>query len=531
MKTKPAIVMASLWLCASVFAQPQKHPKIASISVEAESQVNAPDGVTPINQYGGLSGLADEHSTILPPGTFPFQTDYLFMVASHTSLQSNEAGLVVLRSIGLPDSNGQWTLDYSPGYGRYQPSNPPGGQNGQLLLPAMAKANCPGSVQDPTFDLNYAAPGTVFLDPTNPWDLGGGSLVMVYEGTNTCIGTTTTTHMDSHFYSTLAIATSADFGHTWPTYKANFTPLPGANPSQGPMAELGAWGKDVCWGNFCSTINLLQPPPQFGRYAVSGPATSIASAILDSPGGLQGDVGDSEPAAFVDDVHPGAPLYAYIVHVYEPGPFPADTPLPLGEPSGLAVSRIGLDGGLERLQATHWYGEKFEEPGLANAGGGHESPIFPNLHPSLEGYQHCLAPTQRRSGASISYSEVTHEYVLIFVCLSQTDPVDQTGSLPTNVKFTGGAWFYSTMNADLFNLSNQDQWSTPGEIQGSWAPHDTNPCANGEYLDGWYPSAMSLGAKPGHLNPDGYIFYMKGCIAAAGRTFSTRQFTLHMSEP
>ena len=77
----------------------------------------------------------------------------------------------------------------------------------------------------------------------------------------------------------IGIATSPDFGLTWPTYKANFTPLPGVNPSQGPNAELGAWGSQVCWGNFCSNISRLQPPSQFGRYAVSGPVSSISEAI------------------------------------------------------------------------------------------------------------------------------------------------------------------------------------------------------------------------------------------------------------
>jgi len=193
---------------------------------------------------------------------------------------------------------------------------------------------------------------------------------VVYEGTNFCIGFTGTSHPDSKFYSTIGIATSADFGHSWPTYKANFTPLPGTNPSQGPMAPLGAWGGSVCWGNFCPSIGLPQPPSRYGRYAVSGPATSIQQAMQEFQGGLTADMGDSEPAALVDEVRPGTPVYVYITHNYATGPFPQDTPLPSGGGTDLSVSRVLLNASAQRLQATHWYQGKFTEPGLAADGDG-----------------------------------------------------------------------------------------------------------------------------------------------------------------
>ena len=271
---------------------------------------------------------------------------------------------------------------------------------------------------------------------------------MVYEGTNFCIGFTGTSHPDSKFYSTIGIATSADFGHSWPTYKANFTPLPGTNPSQGPMAPLGAWGGSVCWGNFCPSIGLPQPPSRYGRYAVSGPATSIQQAMQEFQGGLTADMGDSEPAALVDEVRPGTPVYVYITHNYATGPFPQDTPLPSGGGTDLSVSRVLLNASAQRLQATHWYQGKFTEPGPATDGDG---------------------------------------------------------------------------------LSDQDHWSVPSEVRGSWTDIGQNQCASGEYLDGWYPSLMSLGAKPGRLTTEGYVFYLKGCVAAPGRTFSTRAFTIHLN--
>lgn len=49
----------------------------------------SPYTFTPINQWGGLSTLADEHSTVFPPGTFKgHPNDYLFFVASKTELQT-----------------------------------------------------------------------------------------------------------------------------------------------------------------------------------------------------------------------------------------------------------------------------------------------------------------------------------------------------------------------------------------------------------------------------------------------------------
>jgi len=81
---------------------------------------------------------------------------------------------------------------------------------------------------------------------------------------------------------------------------------------------------------------------------------------------------------------------------------------------------------------------------------------------------------------------------------------------------------------DQYDLTHQEQWSIPNEMENSWTVIPCpNPCSQGEYLDGWYPSLMSLGAKPGHLTTEGYVFYMNGCISDNGRTFSTRTFTIN----
>jgi hypothetical protein len=507
--------------------------KIQSITVDPPQLVVGPDRVTPINQYGDLNTLSDEHSTILPPGTLPLQLDYLLFVAARTTLNPNASGLVVLRAVARPLNNqdGQWSLDFAQLFGLYQPAAPPDSQNGAVFLTAMQHLKCPAT-SDPTFDLNYAAPASAFVDPTNPRNMGGGNLILVYEGTNRCIGITGDSNFGNNFFSMIGIATSPDFGLTWPTYKANFTPLPGVNPSQGPNAELGAWGSQVCWGNFCPSVNGLQPPPQFGRYAVSGPVSSISEAIQNSPNGLALNTGDSEPAAFVDTVHAqhGSNPYVYVVHTYNPGPFPDNSlPYPVlpNVQISLSTSRAQLNGGKARLQFTKWYKKEFTEPGLSQDGGGHESPILPPLGPNIDKYRQCLAPSQRRSAASISYSEASHEYLLTFVCISQSDPMNETTYQTGG--FNGGAWFYSTIDADFYDLSQQDQWSAPREMIASWSPFPNDNAGCNLNFDGWYPSLMSEGEPAGHLAPKGYVFYMNGCTdlsTPGGRKYSTRHFTM-----
>ncbi len=531
-------VLVALFLAAFLGAvapgEPPQKLKIASITVQPSLPVLGPDHVTVLNAYGGLTTASDEHSTILPPGIFPGQTDYLVLLASRTELAPIESGLVFLRSTELPDKKGQWSLDFAQPYGQFAPTAPAGGQNGSVFATAMAHNLCPTTAPDPTFDLNYAAPGTVIVDPTNPGIWGSENLIMVYEGTNRCIGISTANNGKNNFYSTIGIATSSDFGLSWPVYRANYAELPLINQTEGPDAPAGAWGDNVCTGAYCASVHGFQFPPQYGRYAVSGPVVTVQQAMNQLSNGLAGNVGDSEPAAFVDDLH-GLPVYAYVVHTYlpgpTPGPFAADSPLYLEFPevaSDLSVSQIELNGGTERLKAKKWYNGSFSALGLGEDGGGQESPVFTNIAATTEQYNHCLAPNQARSSGSISYSMATHEFILFFVCLSPTDPVHEKGYPSGNPG--GGAWFYATIDADQYDLSHQEQWSTPSEVINSWSIFAQNGgCVKN--FNGWYPTLMSLNAGPGHLNTFGYVFYMDGCTDLAttgGRTYSTREFSMQL---
>jgi hypothetical protein len=175
-------------------------------------------GGGPINSSNlGVGAVPDEHSTIFAPGTLGSNQDYLFFLASaeqgHASI-----GVAVLSGGSGPDSSGHWTLDLprADGYGSYS------GGFGQVFNPSSKGDNCPvvsdgnPAHQDQTFDMHYAAPGSVVKDPT----AGPGALLMVYEGTNACIGNAGGPVLsNTDDYISLAIATSLDYGKSWPTYR------------------------------------------------------------------------------------------------------------------------------------------------------------------------------------------------------------------------------------------------------------------------------------------------------------------------
>ena len=451
--------------------------------IDTHQVVVAPDGVSTINAYAG-GGISDEHSSVFPPGSLDGNRDYLFFVASGTRGTNPDIGVLVLSASSGPPGGGwnpwyQWKMDFAKGYGDY-PSLalcvlPTGCQyfvQGDVFLAPMVQGNCPPSLgADATFDLNYAAAGSVVEDPR-----ATGHLLMAYDATN-CNGTS----------GQVGIATSWDYGVSWPSYRGApycrsggattcssflFYDLPFANPTQGPQMPNGATGVNVCDGLDCSS----HLPDDYGRY----PSTLGA-----------------EPSAFVDDPHNSASPYIYVVHGQQD--------------VGLTVSRAELKHGPNRLSFEEWNGSKF-------AIGATAMPVLP------------AATFGNCSQGSISYFTETKQYVLIFVCISNGDPASGKPGK------AGSAWFWSATN----NLSSQ-QWSTPKEIEGSWSvweipspqPPGTGTCP---YYKGWYPTFMSLGEHPGHLSPNGYVFYLWGCLGKAmlngktapspDRQYSSRAFTI-----
>ena len=458
-------------------------------SFDTHQIVLGPGGSSVNESSLGVGPAPDEHSSVFAPGTLATNQDYLFFLAS-TEGGNVGIGVALLSGGTGPDQNGQWTMDFAKtdGYGSY-----PGGF-GQVFNPTGPVGSCPvvadgnPAHQDQTFDMHYAAPGSVVKDPTS----GPGALLMVYEGTNACIGNAGGPLLsDEDDYISLAIATSLDYGKSWPTYRGtptfNFVPLPGINQSQGPNAPMGALGENVCMGNDCAST----PPTSYGRYPVVTPPTSLAS-LMAAGKPLTAKFGEQEISGFVDDVAGNPAPYLYV------------------NSGDARVARVQLNGGSAPLTFQKWNGQAFASPGL----GGEESSVLP-----AGPFENCEAPAQNQFGSSISYVEDTQQYLLTFVCVSPGDPA--LGEVAGAAQ--GAAWFYSTS----YDLSDQTQWTTPREITGSWSKFDNSGgCPD---YKGWYPTFMSLGKDVGHLSLTGYVFYLWGCQGAGtpgGRQFSSRIFTI-----
>jgi hypothetical protein len=473
----------------------------AAGTYDTDQHVLGPGGVD-INDSAlgaGIGPVPDEHSTVYSPGTLGSNQDYLFFLA--TGLGGNaHIGVSVLSGGPGPDENGTWTLGFpvNDGYGFY------GDQWGPVFNPTTKGDVCPNApgfnklLQDETFDMHYAASGSVVKDPTSP----DGSLLMVYEGTNACIGNNGQYPLfKNDDYISLAIATSTDYGKRWPTYRGtphfDFVPMPDVNQSEGPRASMGKLWPDVCIGNDCCTSDPCPetPPAGYGRYPVVTPIQSL-EYLMGLGNVLPDKYGEQEISGFVDDVAPGPTKYIY------------------ANSGNVRVSQAALNGMSDKLDFHKWDGNKFGPEGL----GGDEVSVLPTGP-----FANCEDPdpsaNQNQFGSSISYFEQTNQYLLTFVCVSKGDPAYPQG--PDNA-IKGAAWFWSTTS----DLTTQ-AWSPPAEIEGSWSAFtDTDVCSN---FDGFYPTFMSPGKTAGHLGINGYVFYLHGCQPGGtpeGRFFSSRSFKI-----
>lgn len=455
----------------------------------------APDGSgNAINRYEAPFA-SDEHSSVFAPGTLNGNSDYLFFLASGTNL-SGGIGTVVLSGGSGPDKNGQWTFSIpkADGYGAYS------GGFGQVFRQPFPEAKCPvvadgnPAHQDTTFDLDYAAPGSVVKDPTGP----PGSMIMIYEGANDCPGNVGGDKTGDGAYISFGIATSLDYGKTWPTYRAtptfSFVPMPDSNRTQAPNAPSGAMGTNVCIGNDCATT----PPAVYGRYQVIAPPNSIAS-VMATGKPLQSSYGMQNLSGFLDDVRSDPAPYFYIVY---------------NASKDLAIARAQF-GGSAPLTFKKWDGRSFAAPGI----GGVEAQLLPS-----GARQNCGGSLQNRTNGSIDYLDATQQYILFFTCTSNGDPAGSS-----NTGNAGAAWFYSTS----FDLTDPTQWTVPQEITGSWVEFNNSGACNS--FPGWYHTWMSLGSKPGHISSEGHVLYLWGCEnntpTAPLRQLSSRAFTITVGPP
>ena len=474
-------------------------PAITGISItdqQAVMGVNAgspPGSATAINNLDGLVTLPDEHSTIVPDGS----GGYTFFVASRTAANPVSTGLVVL-SGNVNTANNQWTITIDP-------SNPP---SQTFISPVLHNT----AVASAAFDLNYAAPGSVLPDPTNP-----GNSLMVYSATNRSIGLTPgSSTLANGPYNSVGIATSTDQGTTWPSYTSLSLAPPTQSGTTGPTPVNGATGSDVCSGypgGSCNTTNSAA----YGRYPVVQPSPTISSLMASSgTGGLPYTIGYGSPSGFIDSFSGGPTTYLYAVSDYV-APSPSDPSGP--ETTELVIARAALNGGAAPLSFDQWANGFFVPPGVGAA----SAPSAIGFLPGAETkFQSCEGANQIQTAGSISYVASTGQYLLIFACISRGgDPATGTGD-------KGAAWFFST-NTDL---GQENQWSQPVEIGHSWSAFSSE-VTSCDFYNGWYPSFMSLGMQAGQLGLDGYAFYLAGCrgdpSVGLGRTFESAFFTIDTS--
>jgi len=451
--------------------------------------VFGPGGVSVNKSSLNVAPVPDEHSTVFAPGTLGNNKEYLFFLATSEAGHAG-IGVAVLSGGSGPDANGRWTLDFprTDGYGSYTDGF------GQVFNPSSKGDVCPTVAdgnpadQDQTFDMHYASAGSIVKDPT----AGPGAVLMVYEGTNACIGNAGGPISGSdNDYISLAIATSLDSGRTWPTYRGtptfSFVPLPGVNTTQAPNAPMGALGNNVCMGNDCTT----PPPASYGRYPVVTPPTSLAS-LMAAAKPLTSKFGEQEISAFVDDVAGRPQPYLY------------------ANSGDVRVARAQLSGESAPLSFLKWDGHAFASLGI----GGAEASVLP-----AGPFESCEAPAQAQFGSAISYVDDTQQYLLTFLCVSTGDPA--LGQQNSGAR--GAAWFWSTS----YDLSDQTQWTAPREIVGTWGEFDNSGgCPD---YKGYYPTFMSPGKSAGRLSLTGSVFYLWGCQGGGtpgGRQFSSRTFTI-----
>lgn len=244
--------------------------------------------------------MPDEHTTFIPlAGGGP--SSYLVFGASKLA-STPTGGAVVLRTSDLQ------TFTFATGLGYTR----------QVFAPPVAIDQC-DTVHTGEFDENYAAPGSVVQDPTQP----AGNLIMLYEAENHCPG-----GVNQHFfYATTGFVRSSDNGKTWPAVI---------------NAVLGGTARHP-------VLKSVNPQP----------STTYGSAM-----------GDAIPSAVVDR-SPAGDYFLYIVYGFHDGGF---TP---SSDNRLRIARAKL--GTDPITFSKWNNGGFSQPGV---GGLDTTPIGAGCTPN-----------------------------------------------------------------------------------------------------------------------------------------------------
>ena len=349
---------------------------------------------------------------------------------------------------------------------------------------------------------------------------------MIYEGTNRCIGIAGGLNGPNNFFSTTGVATSIDNGVTWATYAADAVPLP-SQSTVGPHAPIGAFGNAVCIGSDC----LTPRPTNYGRYPAIGPPIPISTLIARlGPKNLPSNVGDSQPAAFIDDVRPDgadednlflpderarALPYLYVVNVYNPGKRELGNPQLPNVNFDLVVARAQLNGGTAPLQFDAWFDGAFHAGAGFGPSSRYQTPLFRHrgVVRSSGVSGGASTPTQllRLSPSLFSYLGETrrilaHVHVLRRATRSRARPTTAPrGSTPRSMRRA------STIASGRVEHAARDRRLLERVRRGALRPRT---------FDGWYPSFMSL--AEGRAPLDQRVHFLHGRLRRS--RFSTPVF-------
>ena len=166
--------------------------------------------------------------------------------------------------------------------------------------------------------------------------------------------------------------------------------------------------------------------------------------------------------------------------------------------NGTRVARAQL--GSDPVTFFKWYYGSFSQPGI----GGLDSPVV-------------TSATCFNGGANPGIYHIDDVGLYLYIATCSTPPGAAAGD-------SNGMYYSTATSLDL-----QD-WSAPQLIANTQevitACTGANPGAPaGNSYDGNYPSLMSPGLPPGHINSTGMIFFMD-CVGNGTRTFKSRPFTI-----
>lgn len=305
--------------------------------------------------------LPDEHTTVLPA---PRAVAYLerpglsgphnFFVAMSNAV----GGTTYDGSFSLQSSDFR-NLEFAPGFGN--------ADHGKAIFwaPHPGSGNC-GYKTVTHFDEQYAAPGSVLQDPTQP----PGNLIMIYEAEIHC--PVSPQGMGAGWVS-IGVARSPDGGKTWPP----------------PVARPNMENDWLEYGD--------------GRYAgITIPGTPPKMAFASF-------YGDVLPSAFIDDMDPSGEY-----HIYVPYQFTGDLTHKADARIHIARAKIGDRAGHRDEGQLHFY--KWYQGGWKGEGrGGEEDAVMPACGASIG-----------EGGGQIEYNDALRRYMMTFVCSTYYCP--PTGS-------------------------------------------------------------------------------------------------------